>query len=287
MVYEPKDGDANYRDPTFDPKAKPDFTKRRELFAGQPTFKSISMADSRDLVRIYARAFAEFDAAMTAKLSVKDEASLSRTYGGCELFGSVRVARTMLAAASIGLFPESDSLAEEARVFLKYSANTMTGYFTIRYIDQGVAFGTRQGTLSHSMTANAQQMFSLGDRDGFKYVTHWLSLSSGYMEVRDGMGMRVGGPVAKSVLPDHLADLLQTRMDSLAVPSAAPTPVAPLSTHGSTLAAARAAWEVSPLKSFTPWDLVEAAVLDPSTASGPALVVQRFPRLRPCQVLRL
>lgn len=178
IVYEPKDGDANYRDPTFDPKVRPDFTKRRELFAGQPTFKVISAADSEALIRIYARAFAEFDNAMTAKLSVKDEASLSRLYGGCELFGSVRVARTMLAAASIGQFSSAGPLAEEARIFLKYSANTMTGYFTIRYVDQDLVLGKKLGTLAHSMTTNAQLMFNLGDREGFKYVTHWLSLSS-------------------------------------------------------------------------------------------------------------
>lgn len=86
VVYEPKDGDANYRDPAFDPKARPDFTKRRELFAGQPAFKRISVADSEALVRIYSRAFREFDDAMTARLPVKDEASLSRMYGGLRAF---------------------------------------------------------------------------------------------------------------------------------------------------------------------------------------------------------
>lgn len=192
VVYEPKDGDVNYRDPAFDPKARPDFTKRRELFAGQPAFKRISAADSEALIRIYARAFSEFDDVMTAKLAVKDEASLSRMYGGCELFGSVRVARTMLAAASFGQLSNGGPLADEARIFLKYSANTMTCYFTIRYVDQDLVLGKRPGTMAHSMTADASLMFGLGEKEGFKYVTHWLSLSSGYMEVRDGLGMRVG-----------------------------------------------------------------------------------------------
>lgn len=179
----------------------------------------------------------------------------------------------MLAAASIGPLSRDGPLADEARIFLKYSANTMTGYFTIRYVDQDLVLGRRPGTMVHSMAADASLMFGLGEREGFKYVTHWLSLSSGYMEVRDGLGMRVGGPVAKSTLPDHLAELLQLKVDSLGASPSPSLPALPQASSHDPLAHVRAVWESSPMKDLTTWDKVEAALSNPAGADLVALSI--------------
>lgn len=208
IVYEPNEGDANYRDPAYDPKAKVDFTKRRELLAGKPRYKVLGKETTLALLELYARAFSEFDAVMTELLEFKDEMALAKKYGGCEIFGTVRIARAMLAASCL-LRERGTPLDERFRVFLKYSANSVTSYFTIRYLNQGLVLGKEPGSTLYALAVTARESFVTGQYEGLEYVTNWISISQGYVEVRDGLGMRVGGPVQRAAMPDHLTDLFQ------------------------------------------------------------------------------